>query len=399
MSESQICGQVRLKKNEERRLLSGHLWVFSNEIDTQSTPLKGFSAGDWVEVISQRGKKLGVGYVNPASLISVRLCDHKAIETRDWLLRRLKQALETRQRLYQQPYYRWVHGEADLLPGLVIDRYGDLAMVQINTAGIERHKDLLGQVIQEVVALKTVVFKNDNPIRKLENLPLYVETILGEAPQQLEVIEREMQFSVPYEHLQKTGWFYDQRDNRKKFAVYAEDARVLDLYAYLGGWGIAAAKAGAREVICVDSASYAREAIVENARRNDCESRVIAEHMDVETFLTNCIIRGERFDFVVVDPPALIQKQRDLKKGEAAYQRINRLAQEVLNDNGFLVSCSCSHHLRAEQLRTIVQKTSRQQGRHFQLLAWGQQGLDHPVHPAMPETAYLKAVFGRVINV
>ncbi|HSN18432.1 MAG TPA: RlmI/RlmK family 23S rRNA methyltransferase, partial [Gammaproteobacteria bacterium] len=232
-----------LRKNEDRRLRAGHLWVFSNEVDIGRTPLKAFQPGDLVEIQSASGHVIGTGYVNPNSLISARILsrDPQHLPDRSLLVHRLNIALALRERLYPKPYYRLVFGESDGLPGLVVDRYGDVLVCQVTTAGMERLKADIVAALEKVLKPAVIVFRNDVGVRELEGLPLYVETALGTAPATVQVEEHGQKFEAPLEGGQKTGWFFDQHDNRARLLRYVKGQRVLDVCSYVGGWSVQAA--------------------------------------------------------------------------------------------------------------------------------------------------------------
>jgi 23S rRNA (cytosine1962-C5)-methyltransferase len=390
--------ELRLKAREERRIAAGHLWVFSNEVDIQATPLSGFAPGEACSITSSRGRFLGYGYVNPHALICARLLgrDPRYPPDRSLLVHRLKVALALRARLYQAPFYRLVHGEADGLPGLVIDRFGDVVVGQIGTAGIESMKGELLAAIEKVLKPRCVVWKNDSLARNLEGLDSYVEVALGEAPAALLVEENGVRFSVPAGGGQKTGWFYDQSANRRALLKYVPGMRVLDVFSYLGAWGLAAARAGASEVVCVDSSEPALELLQSTAIGNSLA--VTALKGDAFDVLAGLRAEDQSFDVVIVDPPAFVKKRRDFPRGQAAYRKLNQLAMQLLPRDGVLVSCSCSHHFGADELLATIQQSARHLGRFAQLLEAGGQGPDHPVHPAIPETRYLKAFFCRVVH-
>lgn len=390
--------ELRLKAREERRIAAGHLWVFSNEVDIQATPLSGFAPGEACSLTSSRGRFLGYGYVNPHALICARLLgrDQRYPPDRSLLVHRLKVALALRDRLYQAPFYRLVHGEADGLPGLVIDRFGDVVVGQIGTAGIESMKGELLAAIEKVLKPRCVVWKNDSLARNLEGLDSYVEVALGEAPAALVVEENGVRFSVPAGGGQKTGWFYDQSANRRALLKYVPGMRVLDVFSYLGAWGLAAARAGASEVVCVDSSEPALELLQATAVGNSLA--VTALKGDAFDVLAGLRAEEQSFDVVIVDPPAFVKKRRDFPRGQAAYRKLNQLAMQLLPRDGVLVSCSCSHHFGPDELLATIQQSARHLGRFAQLLEAGGQGPDHPVHPAIPETRYLKAFFCRVVH-
>jgi 23S rRNA (cytosine1962-C5)-methyltransferase len=406
---------LRLKRNEDRRLQAGHLWVFSNEVDTQQTPLSKLKPGALVRVLAHNDRALGLAYANPASLITARLLETWTIPDARWFEARLRRALALRERLYPEPYYRAVYGEADGLPGLVIDRYGERCVAQIGTAGMELMKSHIRAAAERVFECETLIFKNDGSARELEGLPSYVETATGRVkpagpghagalPADGEpadevptagVVEAGLRFQVSLAAGQKTGWFFDQSANRDALTKYVRaGARVLDVFSYVGAWGARAAREGAAEVLCVDSSAQALELAAQNARRNSLS--IATRKGDAFDVLEALAGERARFDIVVIDPPAFAKRKKDLPKALGAYKRLNQLALELLANEGILVSCSCSYHVSAEDLRDAIAKAARGAGKHLQVLELGGQAPDHPVHPAIPETRYLKAYFCRV---
>ncbi len=387
-----------LRKDEERRLRAGHLWIFSNEIDTDRSPLKSFSAGQQVEVRSHRDRVLGTAYVNPHTLICARLVSRQRHQRLDYdlLLARLRRALAMRQRRYPGACYRLVFGEGDCLPGLVIDRFGDACVIQITTAGMEALKQDIVAAVETLLQPAHIILRNDTAVRLLEALPLYVETIHGNPPDCVMVEENGARFCCNPLTGQKTGWYYDHRDNRARLAPYARGARVLDLFSYSGAWGVQAALAGACEVLCVDDSRQALEQALQNARQNGVGAKVSILDGDAFDALRNLREERQRFDVVVVDPPAFIKRKKDLAGGLDAYRRLNQLAMQVLTEDGILVSASCSYHLKHEAFLGVLRQAAQQaSGCCLQILEQGHQGADHPVHPAIPETNYLKAFFCR----
>jgi 23S rRNA (cytosine1962-C5)-methyltransferase len=400
MSEEGAVAQLpvlRLKRNEDRRLHAGHLWVFSNEVDTAQTPLNRFKAGELVRVLAHNDRALGLAYVNPQSLISARLLETWQIPDVRWFEARLRTALVLRQRLYADPYYRAVYGEGDALPGLVIDRYGSRCVVQIGTAGMELLKPQIRDAVLKVLECDTLIFKNDGSSRELEGLPAYVEAAKGKLEEAGSVIEGGLRFQVPLAEGQKTGWFFDQAANRRALTKYVrKGARVLDVFSYVGAWGVRAARDGAGEVTCVDSSAAALDFAVRNAELNSL--KIAPRKGDAFDVLEALARERAQFDIVVIDPPAFAKRKKDLPKALAAYKRLNQLAIQVLANDGILVSCSCSYHVAAEELQDAVTKAARGAQKHLQVLEIGGQAPDHPVHPAIPETRYLKAYFCRVTD-
>lgn len=391
---------LRLKKREDRRLRAGHLWVFSNEVDTAATPLAAFDPGQAVLIEAADGNALGTGYVNPNTLICARLVsrDPGRVLDQALLAERLNLALALRERLFDAPYYRLAFGESDNLPGLVVDRYAGLLVAQITTAGMERLKPELLSALQEVLRPQAVLLRNDGASRQLEGLPSYIEAALGAVPETVVISEGAARFEISPHTGQKTGWFYDQRMNRARLHDYVRGRRVLDLFSYSGGWGINAALAGANAVLCVDSSQQAIDAVRRNAGLNHVSDAVTALKDDVFAALKTLRAERQRFEVVVLDPPALIKRKKDIKAGTVAYQRLNQAAMQLLDKDGILVSCSCSYHLEPDALRNILLRSSRALERDLQILEQGRQGPDHPVHPAIAETAYLKAVFTRSVR-
>jgi 23S rRNA (cytosine1962-C5)-methyltransferase len=387
---------LRLRPQEDRRVRAGHLWVFNNEVNVAVTPIKGLQPGSMVRIEDCRSGFLGWGYVNPASLICARVLSRsRAQPDAEWVRGRLREALALRERLYPTPHYRLIFGEGDGLPGLVVDRYGDLLVAQVTTAGMEVMWPMVMQCLVDLLSPRGILLRNDTSSRELEGLDQYVRVAFGEVPEFGEVLEGDCRFRVPLKDGQKTGYFYDQRKNRDAVLKYVRGARVLDVFSYLGAWGVRAARAGAASVTCVDSSARAGDWIAENARINGVDIQVRIQ--DAFEALSSLEQSGELFDVVLLDPPAFIKKRKDQKTGMAAYEKINQQGLRLLAPGGILVSSSCSFHLAQEDLRKIVVKCLRRTDQRGQLLETGGQGPDHPLHPAIPETAYLKSLVCRVL--
>ncbi|MDA1107638.1 MAG: class I SAM-dependent rRNA methyltransferase [Proteobacteria bacterium] len=388
---------LRLKKNEDRRLRAGHLWVFSNEVDVERTPLDAFEPGDAVSVEDSRGKIIGSGYINPHSLICARLISRapQRVLGAALLTQRLTHALALRTQLFDKPYYRLVFGEGDGLPGLVVDRYGATIVVQITTAGMERAKTEVLSALHHVLNPDVILLRNDNTMRALEGLPSYVETAHGTAAECLLLEENGVRFEAPLLHGQKTGWFYDHRINRALTQHHARGGRVLDVFSYLGAFGVQAAVAGASAVLCIDASEQALEFVRRNAALNQVTSRVGTLKADAFDALKALHDDGAAFDVIVLDPPAFIKRKKDHAQGLQAYRRLNQMALALLAPDGILVSASCSYHLSRAELLHAMQQAACAQQHILQIIAQGHQGPDHPVHAAIPETDYLKAFFAR----
>jgi len=390
---------LRLKPNQDRRLRAGHLWIYSNEVDTKVSPLKGLEPGQPVLLENAKGKFLGHGYANPNSLICARLVSRDPQHPLDQslLVHRLKIALALRERYYSQPFYRLVFGEADGLPGLVVDRYGEHLVVQLTTAGMEAMREPLLAALDKLLSPQSVLLRNDSSIRELEGLDRYIEVASGQVPEQVEVREGGCRFQVSTMEGQKTGWFYDQAANRDLLMPQVAGRRVLDVCSYVGAWGVRAAHAGAESVTCVDASKHALAQVEANAALNGVSDKVQTQRGDAFDALRQLKAEGEKYDVVVLDPPAFIKRKKDLKEGTLAYRRLNEAALGLLGRDGLLVTASCSFHMDRDSLLRTVQQAGRHADRHLQLVQVGQQSPDHPVHPAIVETAYLKAFYLRVL--
>src|SRR5450432_3975559 len=338
-SAAPIAPVLRLKRGEERRLASGHMWVFSNEIDTAATPLTALAPGALAQLRSHRDAFIGYVYVNPHALICGRVLSRDIARPVGPALleQRLRSALALRESLYGAPYYRWVFGESDQLPGLVLDRYGDVVVGQLATAGMDALKDEITAAVRRVANPAVLFWKNDSGARDLEGLPKSAEAAFGEVPAQLEVREGPLSFTVPLLAGQKTGWFYDQTANRARLGRYVSPgARVLDVCSYAGGWAVTALSQGAGHARCVDSSQAALDCARANAQANGVNVEVTRDDaFDALRALTG---QGERYDVVILDPPAFIKRKKDIPQGQAAYRKLNQLALGLLGESGLLVS-------------------------------------------------------------
>ncbi|MPQ77517.1 class I SAM-dependent rRNA methyltransferase [Hydrogenovibrio sp. JE_KL2] len=389
---------LRLKKNEDRRLKQGHMWIYSNEVDTQVSPLKNFESGQVVTVESSNGKPLGIAYINPNTLICGRLLSRnpKVEFNQAFLKKRIQAALALREMNFEAPYYRLVFGESDGLPGLVVDRFGDVFVAQITTAGMEKMKAEITQTIENLFHPTALVYRNDTASRSLEGLESYEEVAIGTLPESIVIEENGAKFQIPVESGQKTGWFYDHRMARKRMQSLVQGKRVLDVFSYLGGWAMEAAVAGATEVVCVDASSAALDGVEINAELNGVSDKLTTYEGNAFDVLKVLIGEAQKFDVVIVDPPAFVKRRKDLKSGSEGYRRINELAMRLVENDGVLISASCSHHMSRDDLLQQVQSAAKHIDRTIQMFDQGHQGSDHPVHPAIAETEYLKSFFFKV---
>ena len=386
---------VFIKRGEERRLRTGHPWIYSNEIDTSKTPLGQFIPGEPVSVRSHRGEILGLGYINPHSLITIRLLSRDPQRSiAELISERIALANQERQSL-DRDSYRMVFAESDGLPGLIIDRYVDVYVVQISTAGMERYREAIVSSLQMIGRPRAIVLRNDTPARDLEGIERYVEVTFGHLPDRVVLEEGGCTFEVDPLSGQKTGWFFDHYDNRRAFLPFIGNTRVLDVFSYIGAWGVQAARMGA-EVTAIDSASNAIAQLVHHAQLNGVRSRVNGYCEDAFDALKRLRQQGQLFDAVIVDPPAFIRRRKHRIKGLEAYRRVNGLAMQLIAPGGMLVSSSCSSHLEREKLAEIIGRVAYGINREARIVHEGRQASDHPVHPGLPETGYLKAFFIRL---
>ena len=389
--------RIVLAKNQERRIRSGHLWVFSNEVGSiEGSP----GPGDEVLVVDHRGGVVGVALYNPHSLIAARLFARRERPVDETLLRRrLEEALELRTRILPvETTYRLVHSEGDFLPGLIVDRYGEYLSVQSLTAGIERRIDLILDLLQEILKPAGIVCRRDATARSYEELPLLEPIVRGTVPERVD---------APYEGYviecdllggQKTGEFLDQRENRKRVAQEARGRRVLDLYCYSGLFALHCAAAGASAVIGIDRSGPAVERARTNLRRNAPTRAVEFQEAEVEATLERFSREGERFDMIVLDPPSLVKNRKSIREGAAKYQSLNTAAIRLLEPGGILATASCSHHVDAPAFHDILRAAARRAGAAFRLVETRGQSRDHPVLLAARETSYLTLVIAERIH-
>lgn len=392
---------ICLKKGEDRRIRQGHPWIFSNEIDTAKTPIKSILPGTEVVVISHDSSFLGKAYLNPNTLIAARLYSYQKNQSMDeaFFIQRIKQAQNLRQLFYEQPYYRLVFSEGDALPGLIIDQFANDFIVQINTSGMENKKEEIRQALLALFPhVNSILLRNESSARLREGLALYTEQLYGNTPEFINMIENDVKFTVPLHKGQKTGWFYDQRNNHARLKPYVKDQSVLDVFSYLGGFGVTAAHYGAKKVCCIESSTYASQLIQTNAILNQCDDRIEIITDDAFDALNSLQSLGKRYDVIILDPPAFVKKRKDLKNGLAAYQRINQAALKLLDNNGILISCSCSMHVSLSDLIDVLKRACFRTQKSLQIVEIGHQAPDHPLHLHLPESDYLKAVFARVID-
>jgi 23S rRNA (cytosine1962-C5)-methyltransferase len=383
---------VRLLPGHDKRVALGHPWIYSNEI-AMDAAAKALPPGILVNLVTANGKNLGIGTFNPHTLVAARIFS-RDIGTRidtGFLATRIERALSLRRRLYDEPYYRVVHAEADGLPGLVVDRFGDVLACQINTAGLARLEDELIAALKRVFEPRAIVLRNDTAARALEGLAGEERVASGTLTPPIEIIENGARFLIDPLAGQKTGWFYDQRENRRFVARLAAGARVLDLYCFGGGFGIEAALAGADRVVAIDRSEAALEWAAASAKLNGVDERCRFTRGEAFAELEWLHGEGERFDVVIADPPAFARSKKDLGPALRGYRKLARMAAALVAKGGVLFIASCSHQVEPEAFAQEVRRGMRDAQREGRVIASSGAAPDHPVHPFLPESAYLKA--------
>ena len=387
---------IRLKPGEQDRLLAGHPWIYRNEVDGWPP---GIEPGDLVDVQDSRRRVLGRGYANPHSRIAIRLFGRDRIPVdEDFFINRLRQAQVWREKMSGgRSAYRVVHAEADGLPGLIVDRYGDALALQLLTAGMDRRRDLILKALTAVLQPRAVVARNDSPMREREGLVRERGVLFGALPPELVVQVNGLTVAVDLLEGQKTGLFLDQIDNYRLIERLAEGTEVLDCFCYTGLWGLHAARYGAARVTGLDQSAPAIERAKALAERNGLAGRCTYRVGNVFDELKERDRRRESFDLIILDPPAFVKTRARLTEATAGYKEINLRAMRLLHPGGCLVTCSCSHHLTAEQFRRLLQDAAADVRRTVRLVAQGAQGHDHPVLLGMPESEYLKCFVLQVL--
>jgi 23S rRNA (cytosine1962-C5)-methyltransferase len=383
--------QIRLAPGADRRVKAGHPWAFSNEI-AMTPALRALPPGSVVRLEGDDGVRHGAWHFNPHSLIAARRLDANPDAPIDagWFRARLGACLALRERLFDTPHYRLVHAEADGLPGLIIDRYGDAVAIQVNTAGMEAATPFILEALHALFAPRLVIARNDSAVRKLEGLAESVTALHGEGTATVE--EAGLRFPVDLLGGQKTGWFFDQRANRAMVARLCPGRSMLDAFCHTGGFGLAAAAAGAREVTLLDRSEHALDLAMQGARLAGFADRVVPLKAEALEQLERMTASGRRFEVVVADPPAFAKTRKDQPAALRGYAKLARLAAGLVAPDGILFIASCSHHVAPGDFAEAVAWGVHKARRDSRILASVGAGPDHPVHPALPESAYLKGL-------
>lgn len=392
-TEPQTLARVILHPTQEKRLLAGHNWVFSNEIkevraDGEPKP------GDLAVIVTSTGHELGLCFYHPNSLIAGRMLTRspKDVIDADFFRKRLADALAYREKVCPgENAYRLCFGESDGIPGLVVDRYGSILVLQVLSAGIERRLDMVAAALNDLLQPKGIYLKNDHRTRALEGLPLECRTLSGAVPEKTPIVEGGLRFVAAIGEGQKTGHYFDQRDNRAFLRPYFAGRNVLDLYCYTGGFAINAAKGGAKSVFAIDSSGPALQLAKENAKLNGVEGTVSFDEGDAEAALESFAGSLQPFkpDMIVLDPPSLVPAKKHLPKAIRLYAKLNAQAMKALPRGGLLATATCSHHVSREDFVKMLRDAQTKAQRAIRMIALRGQSADHPVLLAMPETEYL----------
>ncbi|MCX7798035.1 MAG: class I SAM-dependent rRNA methyltransferase [Melioribacter sp.] len=387
---------IILRKNEDKRIKKGHLWVFSNEISKViGEPLNG----DIVDVYDYQNNFIAKGFYNKHSLISVRIISkQKEFDLRELFEQRIISAYNFRKLIYpNRNSFRLVFSESDLLPGLIIDKYNDTYVLQVYSVGMERKIDIIIEILDKKLKAQNIFSKNDEYFRQLEGLSVEDKIYKGEMRQEI-ISDGEVNYKIDFKSAHKTGFYFDQCDNRLFVSKFCKDKDVLDCFCNAGGFGLNAAKQGAKSVTFVDSSKKEIENAEFNFKLNNfsCKSKFV--EADVFDFLQNCLLTNEKYDVIIVDPPAFAKNKKSLPAAIKGYEKLNRLAMSVLNDNGILFSSSCSYHLKEEVFISIINNAANKLKKKAQLFYFNNASLDHPFLPSMEETVYLKFAGVRILN-
>lgn len=389
MTTTTGSARLVLRRGEDRRVRGGHPWIFSNEVEEWQGPVED---GGLVEVLDPRGAFLGRAYVNRHSLICARMLTRgrDTIDTA-FFVKRLERAKRLRDISYPgEAAVRMVYGESDQLPGLVVDRYGDVLAVQVLTRGMEAQMEPLRKALEQVFEPAGAVLVADSPLRKLEGLEQRREVWWGEVPERVPVTVSGFALEVDVLHGQKTGLFLDQRENRRRAETRAAGRTALDVFCYQGEWAMSMARGGSESVLAVDSSEPALTLARGHVERNGLTDRVQFLRMDAFDAMRRLEREGRRFGMVALDPPALIKSRKAIAAGARAYREHNRIAMSLLEEEGILVTCSCSHHLDDDMFRQLLLEAARAAKRPMRILDWAGEAPDHPRLLAVPETHYLK---------
>lgn len=380
--------KITLKKNEDRRLKHGHLWVFSNEIQSVDGSPEN---GDLVEIYNSRQELIGTGFYNKNSLIACRMLSPGPIsDLHSFLAGQLHKSYNLRKSLYpKRDSYRLVFSESDYLPGLIIDKYNHTGVLQVYSAGMEKNLMLIKEILVSELGFVNVFTRNETYFRQLEGLPAEDQILQGSVSTEI-ISDGKISYSIDFNQSHKTGFYFDQADNREFIERIAEGRSVLDAFCNAGGFGLHAARAGASAVTFLDSSQKEIESAKANFRLNSFSTKNEFLTADTFDYLEECLNKNRKFDIVNIDPPAFAKQRKALPAAIKGYEKLNRLAMKCVADDGYLLTSSCSHHLSEDEFITLLSTAAEKAGRRVQMLKFSNASLDHPQLPGMPETVYLK---------
>ncbi len=389
--------EIILKKNEDRRIRNGHLWIFSNEILEIKNNAEN---GDIVEVYDYQKHLLGEGFYNKNSLIAVRILSRNPIKRIDeFIQEKIDSAYELRKGFYpNRNSFRMIFSESDFLPGFIVDKYNDTYVLQIYSAGIQKNIEKITAILKERFNAKNIFTKNEPYLRKLEFLPEEDEIFLGEKKGEI-INDGSIKYKIDFEKGHKTGFYFDQCDNRFFIEKIVKDKNVLDAFCNSGGFGLHAAKAGAKSITFLDSSGFEVENAKSNSELNGLQNESEFIVKDVFDYLEETLNENKKFDIVIIDPPAFAKSKKNLAKAKKGYEKLNKLAIQILNAGGYLVTSSCSHHLKRDEFLQIVNSAAIKAEKLVQLVYYNSASLDHPRIPSMEETTYLKFAVFRVTKI
>ena len=390
---------VRIDERSVKRLKLGYPWVFRSEV-INARESAVLPPGQLVDFVRDKGDFVARGFFNPKPQLVGRVMTMQPTQKIDgnYIFHLIDVALKFRDKLYSQPFYRLIHAESDGLPGLIIDRYGDVIVCQVNTAGMDVLYPHVEAALKKLISPRTIILKNDTPARELEVLEQVVRVAEGSAPEAVQIIENDTFFHVDLMEGQKTGWFFDQRDNRAWVASLAKGATMLDVFCHTGGFGVTAGKSGAENITFVDSSAAALEMVKKNAALNGIEKKCQMIEGKAFDVMEKLATTKKTYDVVVVDPPAFIKSRKDMSAGMKGYNKLARLSAPLVKKNGTLFFASCSHHAAVAELQETVAEGLAKEGRVFQIIKVSGAGPDHPIHPQLPETGYLKGLTFRFLD-
>lgn len=385
---------IRLKPKEHKRVVQGHPWIYSNEI-VMDAQAKALAPGSLVFAASDHGALIGTAMFNPNTLIAARILERDTLQPIDraWFKAKLARALALRAQLFNKPFYRLVHAEADGLPGLVLDRYGDVIVAAIDTAGMAALAPMMIQALQELFEPTALLLSSDSAARRLEGLQAEHYLAFGHIDDSVLILENDIRYCGDLLSGQKTGWFFDQRDNRAFAGRLSQGRRVLDVYCYSGGFALACAHGGASSVYGIDRSAQAVALAMRGAIANAVADRCRFESADAFSALSALTARNEIFDMVIADPPAFAKSRKDLSAALKGYRKLSRLCADCVAPGGILVLASCSYHVSIDALLAELRLGLSDANRSASIIRIAGAGSDHPLHPHLPESQYLKAVF------